>query len=1592
MSPDDPRLTAYLLGELGTDESQVIAAAIAESPELQAAAQELKDLIGKLDDSASLGGMGDARLSDHQQDSILAAAQFSSPQPPAISTDAVASDATVRSENPSGAGRMRWLRLATAACILFAIGGTAIFLYRPNETSRIAGAFGEVLSKDSSEESQRLESLASGSRTQREETSSWEARRREQMQAAKDMVAEVPEFDSDPLPQASMEVSAEDFPSDALQMELGGFDSRRASGDSDGFGTAESERSLPLATRPSSSSPVTSPLEEEKSIGGMYSGGPGGGRGYANIQQSGAASGPSSGNSQAAALPRISGPSGLSFDEASGEVETREALDRQRPSLLGGGEGQSNSGLGGGMGGGMAAGGGYGGEGMEAYGGGEGMGGGGLAARGGGMGMAMGADASNARGANRPTQDLYTESEEDFELQSNMESRLSNVNREQERADSPTRSRASSASRATPRVEDLASNLSEAEQSHPFGDSESSVEAEPSANSNAHLLFSMAPGSTGTDWSDESALEQELVASMDDGPAIRVIQLLSQQENVSFQLSEALRNSDRVDATVAFPEGQEVTKSLAIRLAVEALGANVSKRGESIWLDVSDSVRESENKEKEEKVSTWRPATATPNAARLSVGHHDDLTMAARDTYVKIDGYRARVLLDYYYFNDRPQQLEGSFKIRMPADASLHYFAFGAVNVNVPSVPTTPAERGKGGEAVEQVASIQDRTLKAIRSTAKTAGADLARRAMDAEYRASSHPLFKEVKTARIVEKQKAALAYEETVRRRVDPALVEWSGPGIFQTKVFPLLPNRMHRIVIGYDVSLKEVDGTLLFDLDLPEEQAGGRVEFDVAATPGSRVTLTPDCQAFLSGERAYYRFDVTEARDYSVRVEQPGPILLTSSTDTGEYFATRTELDLPDQPVENDSDHAVFLLDTSWSQQAGAFHRWLGLIDEILSSNEKEISKFNVLFFNVEQRLWKEASVANTQENRSQLQRDCETLVLEGATDIERALASAVDYCRQTTGSGLATPNLFLLSDGAATWGQSDLASLAEPLLDWHDDLGESGSARGGALFCYDLKGVASDKVVLRHLAAAAGGSVFDVADGEAFVDAAKAHLSRPWTLESVVADGASDILAGGQATVYPQQKLEIAGKGTPGGPIILKLRRGDETKVLTVSPTSTVRSSLAERIYGGQAVEQLEPLGDEFNEVIVAYSRQFRVPGRVCSMVMLESEADYARFKIDNKEDPLVVKTTSVPSLVRLANSNARELRADPKRSFVKWIESLETASTPLLKRSTALQLAIEQMPSSAFDIVSDALACEVWQQQGLDPEYLHSLQAVQPDLDIILSEADQRLIKSGAADALKVASTAVEANPADPSTLRIVAFNAIHWNRSDQAAHLLRRLSVARPYQPQSLLLLARCFSDSGKADAAMVCYELVASGLWNQRWQGNRPIAELSLLHLLEEIEAGAKSTSVPAYASARLSQLREKLAANGLDLVVVMHWNTDRTDVDLHVLEPSGEECYYKHKKTRAGGTITQDITEGLGPEMYKLKSAPVGEFDIRAKYFRSDANVTKAPTATLVTVYKNLGRPGSSARTKVMRLTRPDQKIHVMKTSIHGKQSAKK
>ncbi len=69
--------------------------------------------------------------------------------------------------------------------------------------------------------------------------------------------------------------------------------------------------------------------------------------------------------------------------------------------------------------------------------------------------------------------------------------------------------------------------------------------------------------------------------------------------------------------------------------------------------------------------------------------------------------------------------------------------------------------------------------------------------------------------------------------------------------------------------------------------------------------------------------------------------------------------------------------------------------------------------------------------------------------------------------------------------------------------------------------------------------------------------------------------------------------------------------------------------------------------------------------------------------------------------------------------------------------------------------------------------------------------------------------------------------------------------------------------------------------------------------------------------------------------LRVTMCWETDANDVDLHVVDPNGEECFYNHKQNVSGLELYSDQTQGLGPEVIRTDKALTGTYQVGVNYF---------------------------------------------------------
>jgi hypothetical protein len=293
-----------------------------------------------------------------------------------------------------------------------------------------------------------------------------------------------------------------------------------------------------------------------------------------------------------------------------------------------------------------------------------------------------------------------------------------------------------------------------------------------------------------------------------------------------------------------------------------------------------------------------------------------------------------------------------------------------------------------------------------------------------------------------------------------------------------------------------------------------------------------------------------------------------------------------------------------------------------------------------------------------------------------------------------------------------------------------------------------------------------------------------------------------------------------------------------------------------------------------------------------------------------------------------------------------------------------------MPRDAFEVAPEILDVKRVTKAGMSKALLEQLAKHNLAYDDILVDARKRLVELGPSDALLSLSSLVEQSPGDAVLARDVGYSAMALGLKGQAFHLFRRVADARPFEPQTYRAMAQAAAAMGKNDLAMVYYEIGLLGQWDPRFGDMKDILRMDYLRFLRGVMKGELATTAPAYAKARFNALSSEVGIKTADLVVMITWNTDNTDVDLHVTEPSGEECFYQHRNTSTGGTLTKDVTRGYGPEMYIAKKAARGQYKIRAHYFASDGNRASARTKVLATVYENWGTPEEKVTEKVVTL----------------------
>jgi hypothetical protein len=885
-----------------------------------------------------------------------------------------------------------------------------------------------------------------------------------------------------------------------------------------------------------------------------------------------------------------------------------------------------------------------------------------------------------------------------------------------------------------------------------------------------------------------------------------------------------------------------------------------------------------------------------------------------------------------------------------------------------------------------------------------------------------------------VVSKEKARVVLETEIRKGVDPGLAEQVRGNLYRARIYPIPAHGTRTVRLRWVSELTTRGADAAYHLPLPYERPIGEVAMRVEVV---RAPVKPEVDGGFGNLTLKQWEDrwvaeakfagAAPARDLLVRLPAiPGELIDVEAGEGDEAFFSASAL-VPERaaPKGTPPGRVALAWDASGSRTAEQTERELAFLEALLSKWRD--TQVDLVVF----RDRAEAPVAFPGgDGHARLLRALREAPVDGGTalaalDLRRAALPHKDDALWILASdGLATLGEALPAHGDVPVFAATGASVADRAL-----LRHLCGATGGELL--DLvaldasraaAAVARPGVRLLRVAAAPGA----VADVQ-FVQ--RADRARAMVTGRLLAEQAElTLFFGAGAEVLEQRTVALrrsaaARKGDRPGPVATAWAQG-RAEALSIFADrnadallalgrrfglATANSSLLVLETLGQHLEhQVEPpvsraalraeylarIGERDKQERLAHKDHLERVVQLWQARVAWWGTDFAvppgwRWHADAPKKgramrgaaagpPMMEATDAPPSMALAAPAPAAAPGGARERSADKKKEAKEASA----EASIAIKAWDPDVPYlRALKAAPEGTAYAAY--LGLRAQYAGPA--------FFLDCAELFLRKGDRALGLRVLSNLAELRLDDPPLLRVLAWRLSQAGELDLAAAVLEKVLRLRPEEPQSrrdlgLVLADRAEAQERPADAARalgLLYEVVQRG-WDR-------FPEIELIALMEvnRLIARAERRGWAAQLGAeRVDPRLRKLL--DVDLRVSLAWDADLTDVDLHVFEPTGEEASFRNQRTRMGGLVSHDITQGYGPEEYLVRRALPGQYAVKVHYYGSRQQTLVGPATMVATVFTNWGRPDEKREVLTLRLDSPRDMEEVGVVTIGGRDVA--
>ncbi|MCC7112714.1 MAG: hypothetical protein IT382_25710, partial [Deltaproteobacteria bacterium] len=435
-----------------------------------------------------------------------------------------------------------------------------------------------------------------------------------------------------------------------------------------------------------------------------------------------------------------------------------------------------------------------------------------------------------------------------------------------------------------------------------------------------------------------------------------------------------------------------------------------------------------------------------------------------------------------------------------------------------------------------------------------------------------------------VVEKQAARRAYEDFLHRRQDPALLEQASPDEFTARVFPIPARGQKEIIVSYSQELSSSSAPFVVPLlGLPEIGS-----FSVRVRQGDAIVVNEQKKRFVPARDVVVPLSSTRAlRSDDVLVARLSPVAATA-------------------PARLEG--TLILLDTSASRALGLSHEHALVRDVVkaLAPSARD-APLSVVAFDQTRAVLFEGSFGALDDGAVSSWKARRAL---GASDVGAALGYAADVA-----SARKLKRVVLVSDGIVTAGDEGEALMARV-----KKLKEVGVTRIDAIA---TGGIRDDQGLARLVRGTLpeDGAVLDGRRGAAEV--ARRLLQKTQSGLLVDVAGASWVWPKRLDGVQAGDEVLIVAE-IPKGVAAPKVSIGGRAADLGASssaPAPLLRRAWArakiDRLVDAREREKDAKARAELADQIVTVSTAHRVLSPFTALLVLETEADYARFGIDRK---------------------------------------------------------------------------------------------------------------------------------------------------------------------------------------------------------------------------------------------------------------------------------------------------------------------------------------------------------------------------------------